>query len=193
MIDSPFKGMVIELPPEQYDRAMAAISRASAAIGALREKLIGEGNCMNVKNAEINKGVLRMSAFGADVINSRRISPEARQQATVKLLKAKEKIRTHYCKCGSFIPESADGLCAKCRKPLTEEYKAKLNSPAEIGLAASLHTQGYEPHFQAIECEAVIGTRCKLCAGACYYIGLKKGSSYKAISRCVKCGNEIEI
>ena len=43
MIDSPFKGMVIELPPEQYDRAMAAISRARAVIGALRNQLVGEG------------------------------------------------------------------------------------------------------------------------------------------------------
>jgi hypothetical protein len=46
MTDSPFKGMVIELPPEQYDRAMAAISRASAAIGALRNQLIGKGESM---------------------------------------------------------------------------------------------------------------------------------------------------
>ena len=43
MSDSPFKGMVIELPPEQYDRAMAAISRASAAIGAIRNQLVGKG------------------------------------------------------------------------------------------------------------------------------------------------------
>lgn len=107
--------------------------------------------------------------------------------------KVRQQIRSHWCRgCGTYMT-NPDGLCAKCRQPLVEEYKAKLNSPAEIGLAASLHAQGYEPHFQAIECEAVAGTRCKLCAGACYYIGLKKGNSYMAISRCVKCGNEIEI
>ena len=49
MSDSPFKGMVIELPPEQYDRAMAAISRASAAIGALRNQLVGGSEMNNIE------------------------------------------------------------------------------------------------------------------------------------------------
>jgi hypothetical protein len=55
----PFKGMVIELTPEQYDRAMAAISRASAAIGALRNQLVGEGESMNKESKRI-KGLFYM-------------------------------------------------------------------------------------------------------------------------------------
>jgi hypothetical protein len=140
---------------------------------------------MSVSNAGIYKAT-SVRVIGADVINSRNITPEARKQATVKIL-------NHWCrKCGTYMT-NADGLCAKCRQPLAEEYKAKLNAPVKIGLAASLHAQGYEPHTNPIDRDAIMDTRCKLCAGACYYIGLKKGSSYKAISRCVKCGNEIEI
>ena len=106
----------------------------------------------------------------------------------------KYKLRTAHCNsCGRITGRDDKGNCLACLQIQEREYKASQQTENKIGMAASLHAQGYEPHFQAIECEAVMGTRCKLCAGACYYIGLKKGSSYKAISRCVKCGNEIEI
>ena len=57
MSDSPFKGMVIELPPEQYDRAMAAISRARAAVSVLRNQLVGEGES-DEPRIKANQGVV---------------------------------------------------------------------------------------------------------------------------------------
>ena len=62
MSDSPFKGMVIELPPEQYDRAMAAISRASAAVSVLRNQLVGEGESDEPRIKESKRVVLHGNA-----------------------------------------------------------------------------------------------------------------------------------
>ena len=104
------------------------------------------------------------------------------------------KINTAHCNvCGRITGRDKQGNCLACLQIQEREYKALQQTENKMGMAASLHAQGYEPHFQAIECEAVMDTRCKLCAGACYYMGFKKGTSYIAISRCVRCGNEIEV
>ena len=63
MSDSPFKGMVIELPPEQYDRAMAAISRARAAVSVLRNQLVGEGESDEPRIKESKRVVLHGNAI----------------------------------------------------------------------------------------------------------------------------------
>lgn len=63
MSDSPFKGMVIELPPEQYDRAMAAISRARAAGSVLRNQLVGEGESDEPRIKESKRVVLHGNAI----------------------------------------------------------------------------------------------------------------------------------
>ena len=63
MSDSPFKGMVIELPPEQYDRAMAAISRARAAVSVLRNQLVGEGESNEQRIKANQRAVLHGNAI----------------------------------------------------------------------------------------------------------------------------------
>ena len=81
----------------------------------------------SVPNVVTNKGVLRMSAFAADAINSRNITPEARRQARVKLIKAREKIRTMWCGKHGF-PFKENGECADCVRERNTRLAAELGS-----------------------------------------------------------------
>ena len=100
---------------------------------------------------------------------------------------------TAWCsKCGRITGRDKNDNCLVCLHIQEKEYKALQQTENKIGMAASLHAQGYEPHFNSEDRDVVVDTRC-MCGGARYYIGMKKGSSYKAISRCVRCGNEIDV
>ena len=104
------------------------------------------------------------------------------------------KIKTAHCNtCGHITGRDERGNCMTCTRIQAEEYKAREKTPEKIGQSFALIAQGYKPHSNPIDCEAAMASRCKLCAGACYYMGFQKGSSYIAISRCVRCGTEREF
>lgn len=63
----------------------------------------------------------------------------------------------------------------------------------QLTLTAQYRAEGYESHFNRHDNQAAIDIPCVKCCGPCIYIGLKKQASYVAISRCTKCGHEIEF
>jgi hypothetical protein len=67
----------------------------------------------------------------------------------------------------------------------------------QLTLTEQYRAEGYESHFNRYDNQAAIDMPCVKCCGNCIYIGLKKQlatrTSYVAISRCTKCGHEIEF
>ena len=110
-------------------------------------------------------------------------------EATKDALKIK--LHTAFCNRCERITGQENGTCVVCNQRLTQENKAR--QLREFSLSAQLMAEGYKSHFNPIDAEVAREYPCKLCGAVCYYIGLKKGSSYRAISRCTGCGNEYEF
>ncbi|GIV43886.1 MAG: hypothetical protein KatS3mg035_1009 [Bacteroidia bacterium] len=69
---------------------------------------------------------------------------------------------------------------------------------SESKLAADYRNNGYAPHYNKIDAEAIEQINCEKCGYAMQYIGLKKDKegflrSYVAIGYCNNCGNDYEF
>ena len=60
-------------------------------------------------------------------------------------------------------------------------------------IESELELDGYESFYNAIDDEVTQEYPCSECGSEMRYIGMKKEGSYRAISHCENCGNELEF